>query len=117
MARNLRNTELELETIRLHKKDHTFYYKEALEKGVADKIVLNSIYETDLKSLEDISEIDIRGKDGVSLKVIQDEDLEDLEDKVTDMINKLSDEELELAITQFMQNKKNNLNKDNEQYL
>lgn len=107
-------TKEELETIRLHKKDHTFYYKEALEKGVANKIVLNSIYELDLKSLEDISEIDIKGKDGVSLKVIKDKDLEDLEDKVTDMINKLSDEELELAITQFMQNKNNNLNKDNE---
>ena len=90
----------ELEKIRSLKQDYTFYYQEALEKGLADKIVLNSIYTKDLEDLKDNAKINVNM------------DLEDEEDLLVD----LSEEELKEALKDYIkkQNKKQNKKSKNK---
>lgn len=92
-------TKKELEDIRLYKKDYTFYFQEALEKGLADKVVLSSIYKKDLESLKDNSKINILGSDG--------ELLEEVVEIIEEPSEELSAKELEVAIRNFKQYKEN----------
>lgn len=96
-------TKKELEDIRVHKKDYTFYYQEALEKGLADKVTLSSIYTKDLEELKDNNKINI---------ISSNEEVEE-DSEFLDQIEQLSNEELSLAIKQFIQNK-NDLDLDAE---
>lgn len=82
-------TQEELNEIRAYKKDFTFYYKEAIEKGIVDQIILNSKYTKDLEDLK---------ASNVTVKTNDDDELEEL-------INQLSDEELIEALKSYVASK------------
>lgn len=118
-------TKEELEKIRSLKQDYTFYYQEALEKGLADKIVLNSVYTKDLDNLKDNSKVKVSGfeEDGAIEKVesVAEESVFDIQSKLNeedldDLVASFSDEELEKALKHFLKNKikKSKKKKDND---
>ena len=85
-------TKEELEQIKLHKKDYTFYYDEALEKGMIDELVISETYKNDI--------------DKVSEKY---KNSKTKDDDIEEIVNSLSEEELEKAILQYVEKNKNNI--------
>lgn len=84
-------TQEELDEIRSYKKDFTFYYKEAIEKGIVDQIILNSKYTKDLEDLK-VSNITVKTNDS---------------DELEDLISQLTDEELTVALKNYISTKEN----------
>lgn len=80
-------TQEELDEIRKLKKDFTFYYKEAIEKGLVDQVIISSKYQRDLEELKDLG---IIGESGDSLE---------------DLMMELSDEELLEALKDYKEKK------------
>lgn len=84
-------TKEELDEIRSYKKDFTFYYKEAIEKGIVDQIILSSRYTKDLEDLK-ASNITVKTNDS---------------DELEDLISQLTDEELTEALKNYISTKEN----------
>lgn len=82
-------TQEELNEIRMYKKDFTFYYKEAIEKGIIDQIILNSRYSKDLEDLK-ASDVTVKTNDTNELDTL---------------ITQLSDEELLEALKNYVATK------------
>lgn len=82
-------TQEELNEIRTYKKDFTFYYKEAIEKGIIDQIILNSRYSKDLEDLK-ASDVTVKTNDT---------------DELDTLITQLSDEELLEALKNYVATK------------
>lgn len=82
-------TQEELNEIRTYKKDFTFYYKEAIEKGIIDQIILNSRYSKDLEDLK-ASDVTVKTNDT---------------DELDTLITQLSDEELLEALKSYVATK------------
>lgn len=80
-------TQEELDEIRKLKKDFTFYYKEAIEKGLVDQVIISSKYQRDLEELKDLGII------GESV------------DSLEDLMMELSDEELLEALKDYKEKK------------
>lgn len=81
-------TQEELDEIRAHKRDFTFYYKEAIEKGIVDQVILSSKYVKDLEELKD---------SGVMVTT---------ENELEDLISQLTDEELTEALRAYVKERK-----------
>lgn len=72
-------SEEELAEIRQSKRDHTFYYQEALDKGLADKVIINAVYSKDLENLKDNTNISITSTDGELMDSTSSESDNDIE--------------------------------------
>lgn len=84
-------TQEELDEIRSYKKDFTFYYKEAIEKGILDQVILSSKYTKDLAELK---------SSGVVVKTSN-------TDKLDKLVEQLTDEELIEALKEYINSKEN----------